>query len=187
MTRVIFRRLGVAAVLVCLAAAGAATGQSVVPGDPAQRGALTQALSANLAAGPSLETILGQALEEGAEPCEQVKACLSQGAEPARVLAFLLNRAKAEAALAQTCAPCELMKCAVQTGLERVEAANALMSAGAGLEEVRACLSGLGFPEAETYTYSPPGPPAPPGLRWPDFPGQGRGPVKRPPVPSPAQ
>lgn len=175
-----------AAALAFLAAAastplGAAVSRDLAAGLP-----VPETVANGLGGGLSLEAVMGQALEEGADPCELVKACLSQGADLARIFTFLLNRAPAGAALAPKCTACELLQCAVKAGLDRVEAANALMSAGAKLEDVRACLAGLGYANAETYTYSPPGPPAAPMALGPVFPGGGGGLVK-PPVASPAQ
>jgi hypothetical protein len=53
--------------------------------------------------------------------------------------------------------------------------ANDLVSRGADLESVKASLAAVSYAEAETYAYSPPGPPAIPVGVGPTFPGGGGG------------
>src|SRR5208337_1441587 len=86
--------------------------------------------------------------------------------------------------LAPTCTPCSLMNCAVAAGIDQVTAANAMMAAGGNLQQVKDCLASMGYPDADTYAYSPPGPPGPTFI--PCGGGGGPGPHSFPPPVSPA-
>ena len=146
-----------------------------------------QVITNGLAAGMSIEAILGQALDAGANPQTLFKAALAQGADLSGLFKYFLDRCAVDAALKAVCTPCTLMGWAQATGLDPVVIANAMMAAGGNLQQVRDCLAGMGYPNADTYAYSPPGPPIGIG---PTFPGGGGGgggggPTP-PPVTSPA-
>lgn len=111
-------------------------------------------------AGLTLENMLAQGLKAGNDPCQLLKTALSQGADLAKVFNFFLERLAADPDFAASCSPCHLLRCAVESGQDAVKAANAMMAAGGRLAEVRACLGAMGFQGSETYTYTPPDPPA---------------------------
>ena len=60
-------------------------------------------------------------------------------------------------------------------GVDLEYVANDLMSRGADLESVKASLAAVSYAAAETYAYSPPGPPLIPTGAGPTFPGGGGG------------
>jgi hypothetical protein len=141
----------------------------------AEKGSRHHVVARGPVAGNVLETALAQALEEGADPCQLLKTALSQDADLARLFTFFLGRLGADPDFAGRCSPCLLLRCAVEAGKDAVEAANAMMSAGGKLAEVRSCLASTGFDGSETYTYTPPDPPAvTPGV-IPMFLGNGGG------------
>ncbi|MBW1992497.1 MAG: hypothetical protein JRI59_10390 [Deltaproteobacteria bacterium] len=155
---------------------------ATVPGDVAAGLPLEEVIANGLGAGLTPEAILAQALDAGADPKALLKAAIARGIEPSRVVKFFMDRCVIDARLKElgVCTPCQLMRLAVEAGLPMEEAANALMAAGAKLEDVRACLRELGYPGAETYTYTPPAPPAYPVAVGPTFPGWGGGGVASP-------
>jgi hypothetical protein len=163
------RAAAVAALLVCglLARPAAAS----VPGDIGAGLPPEQVIANGIEAGLTLETILAQALEADAQPEEIVKAAVTLKLDLAQVFKALLDRG-VELEL--------LMRAAVAAGVDVVETANAAMAAGAELEEVRRVLALLDYPGAETYTYTPPGPPTVLPLVAPAFPGVGGGGVASP-------
>jgi hypothetical protein len=139
-----------------------------------------------LAAGTSLEAVLARALEEGMDPCGLVKAAVMQDVELARLFTFFLARFAADPELAGRCTLCLLLRCAVEQGKDVVETANAMMSAGANLAQVRACLGAMGFEGSAAYTYTPADPPALVPAVVPAFPGNGGGSISADEDPSPA-
>lgn len=147
---------------------------ATVPGDMAAGVPMDQVISNGMAAGQSLEAVLSQAMDAGADPCSLERAAIALKLDLSRVIKFLSDKCAADPKWAGTCTPCSLMKCAVDSGVDAVEAANALMAAGATLDAVRQCLASVGYAGADTYAYSPVTPTVPSGV-GPTFPGAGGG------------
>jgi hypothetical protein len=135
---------------------------------------MTQVINNGLAAGMSIDAIMGQALEAGADPCSLVKAAVALKIDLAAVFKSLSDLCAAYPNLSVACSPCALMQCAVTAGVDMVTDANAMMAAGGNLQQVRDCLAGLGYPDAESFAYVP-GPPIMPAGIGPTFPGGGGG------------
>lgn len=148
---------------------------ATVPGDVAAGLPLNKVIANGLGAGLTMESILGQALDAGANPENLFKAAIAQGADLSRLSKYFLDKCAADTRYKDVCAPCYLMKWAKEAGKDSVEIANAMMAAGGDLQQVRDCLAGLGYPGADTYAYSPPGPPVAPVGVGPSFPGGGGG------------
>lgn len=175
----------VVAIILALGGLANSPGHATVPGDIKAGMPLQQVITNGLAAGMSLDAIMDQALQSGADSCALAKAGIGLKLDLSQIFKTLNDLCSANPNLAATCTPCSLMKCAVDAGIDQVTAANAMMAAGGNLQQVRDCLASLGFPDAATYAYSPPGPPV--GL-GPTFPGGGGGGGGggTPPVTSPA-
>lgn len=148
---------------------------ATVPGDIAGGLPLESVITNGLGAGLTIEAVLTQALDAGAQPEALFKAAVAQGADLSRVFKFYLDRCLTDTKLKGICTECDLMKWAREAGKDFVEIANAMMAAGGNLERVRGCLASLGYPNAETYTYAPPGPPVTQVGVGPTFPGGGGG------------
>jgi hypothetical protein len=161
--------------------------QASVSGDIASGLPLDKVFDNGLRAGLAMDTIIFQCLDSGVEPCPLLKAALARGLDLTRIFTLLtdycrntlgehskddpnycVNR-KDDPNWCEACATCNLFKCAVDAGKDPVEVANAFMALGTDLDQVRACLRGLGFPGSETYAYTPPGAPDSP----PPFPPPG--------------
>jgi hypothetical protein len=161
--------------VVCLVLSlSASPAPATVAGDISAGLPLTQVIANGLGAGLSMETILDQACAAGADHEQLFKAAVAQGADLTKLFKYILDKAATDPKLKDTCTICNLMKWAKEAGKDLVEIANAMMAAGADLTKVRECLASLGYPGADTYTYSPPGAPETPGV-GPTFPGGGGG------------
>jgi hypothetical protein len=161
--------------VVLIVALGACPVGATVAGDLAAKLPLTQVITNGLAAGLTIEAVLDQALDAGATPEDLFKAALAQGADLTRLFKFFMDKSATDTKYKDTCTCCNLMKWAKEAGKDLVEIANAMMAAGGDLTKVRDCLASLGYPGADTYAYSPPGPPAIPVGVGPTFPGGGGG------------
>jgi hypothetical protein len=148
---------------------------ATVPADIAAGAPLDRVIANGLGAGLTLEAILGQALDAGANPEKLFKAAVAQGGDLTRLFKYFLDRCASDPKLKDTCSACALMKWAKEAGKDAVEIANAMMAAGSNLQQVRDCLASMGLPNADTYAYTPPGPPAAPLGAGPSFPGGGGG------------
>jgi hypothetical protein len=148
---------------------------ATVPGDIAAGVPLDRVIANGLGAGLTLEAVLGHALDAGANPEKLLKAAVAQGADLTRLFKYFMDKCAADPKLKDSCPPCSLMKWAKEAGKDPVEIANAVMAAGGNLQQVRDCLASMGVPGAETYAYSPPGPPVAPAGVGPTFPGGGGG------------
>jgi hypothetical protein len=158
-------------------------GYATVPGDITAGLPLGQVITNGLAAGMNIDAILGQALDAGANPEALFKAALAQGADLSGLFKYFLDRCAVDPSLKAVCTSnCVMMGWAQAAGLDPVAIANAMMAAGGNLQQVRDCLAGMGYPNADTYAYSPPGPPMGIG---PTFPGGGGGGGGTPPPPPP--
>lgn len=131
---------------------GVAPAGATVAGDMAAGLPLEQVFAKGLAAHLTVAAVIDQALDAGAKPCPIIKAALAQHLDLAQVFKALLDHKYPPEET--VCTPCDAMKCAAAEGYDLVEVANALMVAGARLEQVRNCLASLGFAGAETYAYS---------------------------------
>lgn len=163
----------VAAIILALGGLANSPGHATVPGDIKAGLPLSQVITNGLAAGMSLDAIMSQALQAGADVCALEKAAISLKIDLSQIFKTLSDVCAANQAanpnLAPSCTPCSLMNCAVAAGIDMVTAANAMMAGGGNLQQVRDCLASMGYPDAATYAYSPPGPP------MGTFPGGGGG------------
>jgi hypothetical protein len=148
---------------------------ATVPGDVAAGMPMDRVIANGLGAGLTMEATLGQALDAGADPEKLFKAAVAQGDDLTRLFMYFLDRCATDPKLKDTCEPCVLMKWAKEAGKDAVGIANAMMAAGSNLQQVRDCLASMGLPNADTYAYTPPGPPAAPIGAGPSFPGGGGG------------
>jgi len=172
------------AIILLLGGLANSPGHATVPGDITAGLPLGQVITNGLAAGMSIKAILDQALQAGADPCSLVKAAIAQKLDLSQVFKALSDLCAANPNLAASCSPCALMRCAAAAGVDQVTDANAMMAAGGNLQQVRDCLAGMGYPNADTYAYSPPGPPIGIGPTFPGPGGTGGG-ITPPPPPSP--
>ncbi len=162
---------------------GASPALATVAGDVAAGLPMDKVIDNGLKAGLALDTIIVQALDSGVEPCPVIKAALGRGLDLTKIFMLLTDYCRTSVAgprkddpkWCEACSTCSLMKCANELGRDPVEIANAMMAIGSDLDEVRNCLSKLGFPDAANYAYSPPGPPGYSGGVGPTFPGGGGG------------
>ena len=157
------------AVILMLAGLGILPCHATVSGDIAAGLSLEKVIANGLAAGLDIDTILIQTLDSGVELCPLIKAALRQGVDMTRLFSLLRDycldisaKYPKDDPRCLACTSCNMMKCAVEAGRDRMEVANAMMAAGESLDQVRGCLG--------VYTYSPPG--MPPGV-GPTFPGSG--------------
>ena len=134
---------------------------------------LEKVIANGLAAGMSIDAILGQALEAGADPYALVKAAIALKLDLSLIFKAVNDKCSADPKLAGKCAPCLLMKCAADAGIDLKTVANAMMAAGGNLQQVRDCLAGLGYENAGAFAYPEPAA-IPPGV-GPTFPGGGGG------------
>ncbi len=174
----------VLAIILALGGLANSRGHATVSGDINAGLPLSQVITNGLAAGMSLDAIMDQALQAGADVCALEKAAIALKLELPQIFRTLTNVCSANQAanpnVAPSCTLCALMNCAVTAGIDQVTAANAMMAAGGDLQQVRDCLASLGYPDADTYAYSPPGPP---GTNFPGGGGGGPGPGHSPPPP----
>jgi hypothetical protein len=173
----------VVAIILALGGLATSPGFASVAGDIKSGLPMSQVISNGLAAGMPLAEIMDQALASGADVCSLEKAAIGLNIDLPQVFKTLSDVCSANPSLAPTCTPCSLMQCAAGAGVDPVTAANGMMAAGGNLDQVRDCLAGLGYPDAATYAYSPPGPPSGIG---PTFPGGGGGGPGGGPPPPPA-
>lgn len=177
----------VVAIILALGGLANSPGFASVSGDIKSGLPMSQVISNGLASGMSLDAIMAQALAAGADVCSMEKAAIALKLDLPQVFKTLSDVCAANQAAnpnaAASCTPCSLMQCAADAGIDPVTAANAMMAAGGNLDQVRDCLAGLGYPDAATYAYSPPGPPSGIG---PTFPGGGGGGPGGGPTPPPA-
>ncbi len=170
----------VVAIILALGGLANSPGHATVSGDINAGLPLTQVISNGQAAGMSIDAILDQALDAGVDPAALVKAAIAQKLDLSLIFKALNDKCSADPKLADTCAPCILMKAAVDAGIDMKTAANAMMAAGGNLQQVRDCPAGMGYPNANAYAYNPPagippGAPVTPGGVGPTFPGGGGG------------
>jgi hypothetical protein len=96
-----------------------------------------------------------------------IKDALAKGENLASVMKDLMDKGEKIG---------DIMAAALAAGVkDNVEIANAAMAAGANLKDVQAALASMGYAGADTYTYTPPAPPAAPPVSGPTFPGGGGG------------
>lgn len=79
------------------------------PGAPAMK-----CVAQGLRKGLPIEEVLSQCLAAGIDPCALVKAALIQGVDLENLAKTLVEKAQVDPELQQTCAPCILLKCAVE-------------------------------------------------------------------------
>jgi hypothetical protein len=174
--RKVIKNLGSkSAVIIFIVVLGAWPVGATVPGDIAAGVPLDRVIANGLGAGLTIEAVLNQALDAGAKPEALFKAALAQGTDLTKLIKYFLDKCATDPNLKQTCAECDLMKWAKEMGKDPVGIANAIMAAGGDLQKVKDCLASLGVPNAESYAYSPPGPPDIPVGVGPSFPGGGGG------------
>ena len=178
----------VLAIILALGGLANSPGHATVSGDINAGLPLSQVITNGLAAGMSLDAIMDQALQAGADVCSLEKAAIALKLDLPQIFRTLTDVCSANQAanpnVAPSCTPCALMNCAVTAGIDQVTAANAMMAAGGNLQQVKDCLASMGYPDADTYAYSPPGPPGPTFI--PGGGGGGPGPHTFPPPVSPA-
>ena len=148
---------------------------ATVPGDIAAGLPLNSVVANGLGAGMTIGAIIGQALDAGANPEALFKAAIAQGADLSMVAKSFLDRAATDPRAGDIGTTDNMMKWAKEMGKDPVEIANAMMAAGANLDQVKRGLAAMGYVGADTYAYSPPGPPAVPAGVGPSFPGGGGG------------
>ncbi len=163
------------AIILVLGGLGNSPGHATVPGDITAGLPLGRVIANGLAMGMSIDAILGQALDAGANPEALFKADLAQGADLSRLFKYFLDRSAIDLKLKDVCTPFALMGWAKEAGLDPVEIANAMVGAGGNLQQVRDWLASIGYANADTYAYSPAGPPAVPTGIGPTFPAGGGG------------
>jgi hypothetical protein len=169
------------AVIICILVLGAWPVGASVPGDIAAGLPLDRVVANGLGAGRTIEAIIDQALEAGAAYCPLLKAVLAQGVDLTRALKAFRDWCSADRELSadrklmEVCDPCKLMRCAIEAGRDMVAVANAMIAAGADLDQVRGCLAGMGYAQADVYEYSPPEPLTVPSVTGPTFPSGGGG------------
>src|SRR5208337_501497 len=163
----------VVAIVLALGGLANSPGHATVSGEINAGLPLTQVISNGLAAGMSIDAILGQALDAGVDPSALVKAAISQKLDLSQIFKALNDKCSADPKFADTCAPCILMKCAADAGIDLKTVANAMMAAGGNLQQVRDCLAGLGYENAGAFAY--PEPATIPAGIGPTFPGGGGG------------
>ena len=174
--RKVIKNLGSrSAVLILILVLGPWPVGATVPGDIAAGVPLDRVIANGLGAGLTIEAVLNQALETGAKPEALLKAALAQGTDLTKIFKYFLDKCATDPNLKQTCPVCAWMIWAKEMGKDPVEIANAMMAAGGDLQTVRNCLDSMGYPSADTYAYSPPGPPDVPVGVGPTFPGGGGG------------
>jgi hypothetical protein len=146
---------------------------ATVAGDMAAKLPLEKVITNGLAAGLTIEAVLGQALDAGANPENLFKAAMAQGGDLSRTMKYFMDKCATDSKFKDTCASCNLMKWAKESGKDSVEIANAMMAAGADLQQVRECLASMGY--TGTYEYTPGAVPMVPAGIGPTFPGGGGG------------
>jgi len=174
--RNVMKNLGIrSVVIIFILALGAWPVGATMPGDVAAGLPMERVIANGLGAGLTIEAVLNQAIDAGAKPEALFKAALAQGTDLTKLFKYFLDKAAADPKLRDTCTTCALMKWSKESGKDSVEIANAMMAAGGDLQQVKDCLASMGFPNAESYAYSPPGPPVAPAGVGPSFPGGGGG------------
>jgi hypothetical protein len=113
---------------------------------------MAQVITNGLAAGQSIDAVINQTLDAGADPSALEKAAIALNLDLSLIFKALDDKCSADTKLAGTCTPCTLMKCAVEAGVDPVTAANAMMAARAQLEVVRQYLASLGYAGADSYS-----------------------------------
>jgi hypothetical protein len=79
------------------------------PGGPAMK-----CIAQGLRKGLPIEEVINQCLSAGLDPCALVKAAVIQGADLEKLVKTLMEKAQVDPQFQQICAPCIVMKCAVE-------------------------------------------------------------------------